>query len=86
MPAPTFRIVPAREVLGGVHALLRATALEGGVDLRLHVEPSDLELVADPDLLEQALLNLVLNALQAVEGRPDARVTVTGRTGFEPPI
>lgn len=80
LPKPQFRIVTARELLGGVHALLRATAAEHRVDLRLAIEPEGLELVADPELAEQALVNVVLNALQAVEGRPGAHVVLRGRT------
>lgn len=81
LPKPQFRIVKAGDLLGDIHALLRATGTERGVDLRLTVEPPDLELVADPELLEQALVNVVLNAIQAVEGRPGARVRLRARSG-----
>ena len=81
LPQPQFRIVRAADLLGGVCALLRATAAERAVDLRLEVEPAGLELVADPELFEQALVNVVLNAIQAAEGRPDARVRLRARTG-----
>jgi nitrogen fixation/metabolism regulation signal transduction histidine kinase len=81
LPKPTFRIVKAHDLLGGVHALLRSTAAERGVDLRLAVEPEGLELVADPELVEQAFVNVVLNAIQAAEGRPGARVRLRARSG-----
>jgi two-component system, NtrC family, nitrogen regulation sensor histidine kinase NtrY len=41
------------------------------------VQPSWLTLDADPDLLEQAAINLIKNAVDAVRGRPDARVRLT---------
>jgi two-component system nitrogen regulation sensor histidine kinase NtrY len=41
------------------------------------VQPSWLTLEADPDLLEQAAINLIKNAVDAVRGRPDARVRLT---------
>jgi two-component system, NtrC family, nitrogen regulation sensor histidine kinase NtrY len=81
LPKPQFRIVKAADLLGGVHALLRATAAERGVALRLEVEPPGLELVADPDLVEQALVNIVLNAIQAAEGRPGAQAVLRARSG-----
>lgn len=81
LPKPAFRIARAADLLGGVQALLRATAAERGVDLRCEVEPEGLELVADPELVEQALVNVVLNAIQAVEGRPGAWVRLRARSG-----
>lgn len=41
------------------------------------VQPSWLTVDADPDLLEQAAINLLKNAVDAVRGRPDARVRLT---------
>ncbi|MDB5440280.1 MAG: hypothetical protein JWM33_2707, partial [Caulobacteraceae bacterium] len=38
------------------------------------VEPASIVLHADPDLLEQALINLLKNAIEAVRGRPGAAV------------
>ena len=38
------------------------------------IRPDNLELLADPELLEQVLINLVLNAADAVRGREGARV------------
>ena len=45
------------------------------------VEPPNLVAHLDASLIEQALVNLVRNALQAVEGRADARVEVAARVG-----
>lgn len=41
------------------------------------VQPSWLTIEADPDLLEQALINLLKNAVDAVRGRADASVRFT---------
>lgn len=41
------------------------------------VQPSWLTVEADPDLLEQATINLLKNAVDAVRGRPDAAVRLT---------
>lgn len=57
-----------------VCALLRPEADAHGIELSLALPPALPELVADPDQLTQALVNLVLNAMQAV-GR-DGRVAV----------
>ncbi len=47
--------------------------------LKVHVEPETLELTADPEQIEQVLINLLLNAMQALEGRPDPRVELTSQ-------
>jgi nitrogen fixation/metabolism regulation signal transduction histidine kinase len=47
------------------------------IDYSSAVQPSWLTLDADPDLLEQAAINLLKNAVDAVRGRPDARVRLT---------
>jgi signal transduction histidine kinase len=56
---------------------LREGATSGAVDLRLAVEPYDLE--ADPVRLRQVVANLVVNAGQA--SPPGATVEVIGRPG-----
>jgi len=64
-----------------VTTLVRATAREHAIDVRVVVEPPGLELVADRDLLEQALVNVVLNAAQALDGVADGRIVVAAKTG-----
>jgi two-component system, NtrC family, nitrogen regulation sensor histidine kinase NtrY len=81
VPQPQFEVVPVAELLGGVRALL-ATALRGhGIALNVEVEPPDLEVAADPELIEQVLINLLLNAVEALAGQDDARIRLTGRAG-----
>ena len=70
LPAPQATVVPAREVLDGVATLFRTTAAERGVALEVSVEPPRLDLVVDADLVEQALVNVALNAIEAAGDRP----------------
>lgn len=79
VPAPVPGRVAASDVLGGVCLLLGEAARRQGVSVEVEVLPANLALVADPELLEQALLNLGVNALEAVAGRPDACVRLTAR-------
>ena len=66
LPKPSAEVIPAAELLGDVATLFRTTAAERGVTVEVSVDPERFELVADPELIEQALVNLVLNAIQAV--------------------
>ena len=58
----------------GLDTLTRGMASERGVALESTVDPPELTLVADPELIEQAVLNLLKNALEAVSARADGRV------------
>jgi signal transduction histidine kinase len=72
IPSPTFEILNAADVLTNVRRLLTAQIDEERLSVDIGVKPPDLTLTADPDLIEQALLNLSLNAVQAVEDVEDA--------------
>jgi len=43
------------------------------------VEPRTLEVTADPELIEQVLINLLLNALQALENQEDPTIELMAR-------
>jgi C4-dicarboxylate-specific signal transduction histidine kinase len=63
-----------------VRALDRLTeAMIGGEAIAYSsaVQPSWLTVEADADLLEQAVINLLKNAVDAVRGQPDAKVRLT---------
>ncbi len=63
-----FEDVELVELVVGVRDFLAAESLERGVGLRLKVVPDEIVVKGDPGQLRQVLMNLVLNAVQAVEG------------------
>ncbi|MFB6272302.1 MAG: PAS domain-containing sensor histidine kinase [Salinibacter sp.] len=79
IPSPEFEVLDARDLLDNVQSLLRAQIEEQDLNVSVSVDPPDLTLSADPDLLDQLLINLALNAVQAVEEDPD---TEQGRIEF----
>ncbi|MDD3178739.1 MAG: ATP-binding protein [Opitutaceae bacterium] len=64
-------------VAGHVCELLRPEAAARGIEISLHVPATLPPLTADPVQVTQALVNLVINAIQAIEntGRIEVRVT-----------
>jgi two-component system, NtrC family, nitrogen regulation sensor histidine kinase NtrY len=74
VPKPLVRPIDTQQFLQGVLLLLRDTA--GGRQVKLEQAPKALpaSFDADPELLEQALLNLLLNAIDAVADRPNGEV------------
>lgn len=79
LPAPERATIDAAKFVSGLDGLTAALAAERGVAYESAVEPAGLTLSADPDLLEQAVINLLKNALDAVAGWPDARVRLVVR-------
>jgi len=79
IPRPNFKIFRITELFAGVEQLLRASFKEKTVNLKLNVEPESLELTADPEMIEQVLINLLLNAIQAVDAQPNADISLTAR-------
>ena len=79
IPKPKFQIFPVAELFSRVQRFMRVDLEKKSIDLHVSVEPGTLELTADPELIEQVLINLVLNSIQALEGRPDARIDLIAR-------
>jgi two-component system, NtrC family, nitrogen regulation sensor histidine kinase NtrY len=68
LPAPLLRPTRLTEVISRTDQLMSATLAERRIAYSSRVIPDDLTVLADPDLLEQALINLIHNAIDAVEG------------------
>lgn len=62
------------EILRGSLEVVGSRAREAGIRLDLPTLPPDLAVLGDGPRLEQVVVNLVQNALDAVAGRPDPRV------------
>jgi signal transduction histidine kinase len=69
IPRPEFQIVSVSDLLHRIRQLVVSRADAGDIAVTVSVEPTGLELTADPDLVEQVLINLTTNAVQALQGR-----------------
>ncbi len=79
IPQPNFQIFPLQELFERVEKLMQTNIEEKGIDFKSAVEPKSLELTADPELIEQVLINLLLNALQALDQQPDPQIRLDAR-------
>jgi two-component system, NtrC family, nitrogen regulation sensor histidine kinase NtrY len=77
LPAPQTERVRMHELLRGIERLLAATFREKGIAYRSSVSPEHLACVADPQLLEQAVINLLRNGADAVADVDGPRIEVT---------
>jgi nitrogen fixation/metabolism regulation signal transduction histidine kinase len=73
-PAAAKTRTAAAEFAHGLDQLAAAMIGADEIAYSSSVQPSWLTVEADPDLLEQAAINLIKNAVDAVRGRPGAQV------------
>lgn len=69
--------VYVQELLNSIDGLMRPQLDEAGIQLRCKAVVPGLTLIADVNLLEQVLINLILNAKRAVIGRPEPTILLT---------
>jgi nitrogen fixation/metabolism regulation signal transduction histidine kinase len=63
---------------------LLAADLDGrGVTLSTSVEPAALEVDADPELLDQALINLIRNAIEALRDTAEGKIALVASRDFD---
>ncbi len=73
-PKANYSIFSVSELFSRVAKLMEANIADRGILFQSRVEPEHLELTADPELVEQVLINLLLNALQAVEKQDGGQI------------
>ena len=49
------------------------------INFQMHVVPETLELTADSELIEQILINILKNAIQALDSQQNAKIDLTSR-------
>ena len=73
--------VPAGELLHEVARIVRPAAAVRGVALEVSCEPGTPAIKGDAVLLQQALLNLALNSMEAIGARKDGRIELQAGEG-----
>ncbi|MFW5753831.1 MAG: sensor histidine kinase, partial [Marinilabiliaceae bacterium] len=76
IPTPNFSIFKVSDLLSNIRELHEKEIKEKGIECSILVDPESLELSADEHLIEQVLINLVKNAIHAVENMPDPRIEI----------
>jgi len=77
IPKPQFEIFPVSQLFQRVERLMQDKLSRQGIAFKASVEPASLEMTADPDLTEQVLINLLLNAMEALGGSEKPSIQLT---------
>lgn len=75
LPKPEFRTVPVKRMLDRVKKLFNHDLDDRHITLTITC-PDHLEIQADPDLIDQILINLVKNAMEALDGTKMATIRI----------
>ncbi len=81
IPRPDLSIFSVRRLLEDVELLFRNELAQHGIAFETSIDPSELDLTADKSLIEQILINLVRNAIQALHGTERGAIRVRAFLG-----
>ena len=77
IPRPDFQMIPVQDLFKQVCQLAEHEPGGKKIPLMSLVKPANLKVTADPELIEQVLLNLIRNAFEALTDNSDAAVSLT---------
>ena len=80
---PAVEPTDLNQIVRDVVELMAGKAKELGVHLEVNLEASLPIIQVDPEGIHRALLNILTNALEALEGRPEPKVTVGTRVAAD---
>jgi two-component system, NtrC family, nitrogen regulation sensor histidine kinase NtrY len=76
LPAPSQKPIEVKPFLDDIERLMSATFRERGIDYASRLDPEGIVANVDRELLEQALINLLRNAVEAVDGTLSPRIEI----------
>jgi two-component system nitrogen regulation sensor histidine kinase NtrY len=78
IPEPNFAVVSMKDLIQNVHTLMKKEVQQKNITLSTTLEPGTIELHVDEQMIEQVLINLVKNSVQALDGCRDGRIQIRG--------
>lgn len=79
IPIPHLKEVKVKEIFQRVLTLLKHDLDQFNIHVITSVKPADLVVKVDPELIEQVMINIVKNAIQALEEEPDKQIKLSAR-------
>lgn len=77
LPTPKFQLVDANDLVERIQVLFRPVFEKNGVTFQAQLSPAPIIFQADIEMLEQVIINLVKNAIDASKGGENATVSVS---------
>lgn len=74
---PNLKKIYVRDLFGNLHQLMQPTLAQKNIELEVIMKDTDLAVEADPSLLEQVLINLMVNAAEAVKDKSHPHIILS---------
>ena len=68
IPKPAFKVIQVKELFDRVEYLLKDQFEQSSIKFKKMIDPESLTITADPALIEQVIINLCKNSIEAVNG------------------
>ncbi|MGI8951771.1 MAG: sensor histidine kinase [Chitinophagaceae bacterium] len=75
---PNLKKIYVRDLFENLHHLMQPTLDQKNIELEIILKDPDLQLNADTNLIEQVLINLLVNAIEAVKDKKAPRIILSG--------
>ncbi len=75
--SPNLKKIYVRDLFENLHQLMQPTLQQKNIDLEIILKDPDLSVEVDASLIEQVLINLLVNAMEAVKDRSHPRVVLS---------
>ncbi len=80
VPAPRLKEESMLAIFEHIRSCFQAQFRQHSIFHFFSVDPPDMSLMVDIDLIEQVMINLIANAMEAMENRSDKRIEVKARS------
>ncbi|GJM29278.1 MAG: histidine kinase [Cyclobacteriaceae bacterium] len=80
IPTPRLKEVRVQEIFQRVLTLLKHDLDQNNINVGTSIRPSDLTIKVDPELIEQVMINIVKNAIQALEERLEKHIQLSANS------
>ncbi len=75
---PTLKKIYVRDLFENMHQLMEPTLAQKNIAFEIILKDPDLQVDADVSLIEQVLINLLLNAVEAVKDAAEPKIMLSG--------
>jgi len=79
---PSLKKIYVRDLFENINQLMQPTLDQKNIDLQIILKDTGIELEADTNLIEQVLINLVVNSIEAVKDKPNAKIVLSAYIDF----
>jgi len=74
IPKPNFKIFPVNDLFKNIHLLMEEELTESKINFLTRIDPDNLMVSADEQLIEQVVINLIRNSIHALDNRANPTI------------